>query len=91
MRLRNLDGNKSTGMDKIPPKLIRLSAKVLSKPLVIVIDSIIKRLSPDNSMCFYHGYTRHTDDKYSVTNFRYISVLNACTKIYEKNCKRPLD
>ena len=54
-RLRNLDGKKSTDMDEIPPKLIKLSAKVLSNPLVIVIDSVNKRLSPDNSMSFYLG------------------------------------
>ena len=28
--LRSIDGKKSTGIDKIPPKLIKLSAKVLN-------------------------------------------------------------
>ena len=34
---------------------------------------------------------KHTDDKYSVTNFQPISVLNSFSKISEKNCKRLFD
>ena len=38
--LKNTDGKKSTGIDKIPTKLIKLCAKVLSQPLAIAIDNI---------------------------------------------------
>ena len=38
--LRNIDSKKSTGIDKIPPKLIKLSAKVFSKPLAIAVNNI---------------------------------------------------
>ena len=37
--LRNVDIKKSAGINMIPPKLIKLSAKVLSKPLVITINN----------------------------------------------------
>ena len=38
--LKNTDGKKSTGIDKIPTKLIKLCAKVLSQPLAIATDNI---------------------------------------------------
>ena len=37
--LRNIDSKKSTGIDKIPPKLMKLSAKVLRKPLAIAANN----------------------------------------------------
>ena len=41
--LRNIDSKKSTGTDKIPPKLIKLSAKVLNRrPLQFMIVSTKK-------------------------------------------------
>ena len=45
--LRNIDSTKSVGINIIPPKLIKLSAKVLSKPLVLAINNsfqIIRKL-----------------------------------------------
>ena len=38
-RLRNIDGKKFTGMDKVPPKLMKVSARVLPKPLAIAINN----------------------------------------------------
>ena len=37
--LRNIDSKKSAAINMIPSKLIKLSAKVLSKPLVIAINN----------------------------------------------------
>ena len=46
----NVNSNKSTSIGKIPLKLIKLSAKVLSKPLVITINnSFNKGMFPDNA------------------------------------------
>ena len=70
--LRNIDSKKSTGIDEIPPKLIKLSAKVFSKPLAIAINtSFNKGTCPDIAKiaCVSPDY------KYSVTNFRFVSVL----------------
>ena len=39
--LKNIDDKKATRTDKIPPKLIKRSAAVLSKPLAEVIDNSI--------------------------------------------------
>ena len=62
--LRNAD-SKSTGIDKIPPKLIKLSAKVLSKPLAIAINnSFNKGIFPDNAkiVCVSPS-DKHINDK----------------------------
>ena len=73
----------------IPPKLIKLSAKVLSKPLAIEVNnSFNKGIFPDNAkIACVSPLDKHTDDNYSVTNFRSVSVLNTFSKIYEKIVK----
>ena len=48
--LKNIDDKKTTGTDKIPPKLVRISAEVLSQPLADAINnSISKGVFPDNA------------------------------------------
>ena len=43
---------------------------------------------PDNAkIACVSPLDKHTDDKYSVTNFRPVSVLNTFSKIYEKIVK----
>ena len=90
--LRNIGRKKSIGIDKIPPKLIKLSAKVLSKPLAIAINnSSNKGIFPDNAkIACVSPLDKHTDDKYSVTNFRPVSTLNTFSKINEKIVKDSL-
>ena len=87
--LRNIDRKKSTGINKIPPKLLKLSAKVLSKPLTIAINnSFNKETFPNNAkIACVSPLDKHTNDKYSVTNFQLVSVLNTFLKIYEKIVK----
>ena len=83
--LRDIGGKDSTSIDKIPSKLIKLSEKVLSKPLVIAINnSFNKGIFPDNiKIACVSPLDKHTDDKYSVTNSRPVSVLNTFSEIYE--------
>ena len=85
----NIDSKKALGIDKIPPKLIKLSPKVLSKPLAIAINNgFTKGMFPDNAkIACVSPLDKLTDDKYSVTNFPPVSVLNAFSKIHEKIVK----
>ena len=87
--VRNIDSKKSAGIDKIQPKLIKLSPKVLSKPLAIAINNgFTKRMFPDNAkIACVSPLDKLTDDKYSVTNFPPVSVLNAFSKNHEKIVK----
>ena len=85
--LGNIDNKKFTGIDKIPPKPIKLSAKVFRKSLSIAI-SFHKEMFPDNAkITCLSPLDKHTNDKYSVTNFRSVSVLNTFSKISEKIVK----
>ena len=48
--LKNIDDKKATRTDKIPPKLVKISAEVLSQPLADAINnSIFKGVFPDNA------------------------------------------
>ena len=81
--LRNIGSKKSRGTDKIPPKLTKLSAKAFSKLLLIAINnSINKGMFPDNvKIARVSSLDKHTDDKYSVTNCRPVSILSTFSKI----------
>ena len=41
-RLKNINTKKATGFDKIPPKLVTLSAEILRTPLSIAINNSLK-------------------------------------------------
>ena len=41
-RLKNTDTKKTTGFDKIPPELVKLSAEVVSTPLSFAINNNLK-------------------------------------------------
>ena len=84
--LQIIDQKKSTGTDKIPPKLVQLSADILSTPLSNAINnSILKVKFPhDAKVASVSSLDKHTDNEYSVNNFRLVSVLNIFSKIYQK-------
>ena len=87
--LKNIDQKKYTGIDKIPPKLVQLSADILSTPLSNAINnSILKGKFPDDAkVASVSPLDKHTDNKYSVSNFRSVSVPNIFSKMYEKVLK----
>ena len=66
--LKNIDQKKSTGIDKIPPKLLQLSADILSTPLSNAINnSILKGKFPDDvKVASVSSLYKHTDNKYTV-------------------------
>ena len=82
--LKNINVKKATGTDKIPPKMVKISAEVLSQPLADVINnSISKGVSPDNAkIASVSPINKQSNDKNKVSNFRPVSVLNTFSKIY---------
>ena len=90
--LKNIDDKKATGMDKIPLKLVKTSAEVLSQPLADAINnSISKGVFPDNAkIASVSPIDKQSDDKNKVSNFRPVSVLNTFSKIYESVIKNQL-
>ena len=69
--LKNKDQKKYTGIDKIPPKLVQLSADILSTPLSNAINnSILKGKFPDDvKVASVSPLDKHTDNKCSVSKF----------------------
>ena len=90
--LKNIDDKKATGTDKIPPKLVKISAEVLSQPLADATNnSIFKGVFPDNAkIASVSPIDKQSDDKTKVSNFRPVSVLNNFSKIYESVIKNQL-
>ena len=83
--LKSLDNNKSTGPDKINIRLLKEGANVISDKLQFLFNLSlssgkvpniwkIKRVSP----LFKSG------DKYKTGNYRPISIISNCMKIFEK-------
>ena len=87
--LKNIDQKKSTGIDIIPPKLVKLSADILTTLLPNAVNnSILKGKFPDDEkLANVSPLDKHADNKYSVSNFHLVSVLNIFSKMYEKVLK----
>ena len=89
--LKELSTEKPTGVDMMPPKLVKLAASYLAEPLSQSVNNSIKKgcfrkmqrlpqLPPD----------KKTDGKNSVLNFRPINALNCFSKVYENILKTQL-
>ena len=66
--LKNINFKNATGTDKIPPKLVKISAEVLSQPLADAINhSISKEVFPDNAkIASVFPMEKQSDDKNKV-------------------------
>ena len=90
--LKSLDGKKSTGEDQIPPKLVSLASNELSAALTMAISCSIRNSSfPDDAkkaaVC---PFDKGEPNRMVEWNFRPVSVLHTCSKIYEKVLKQQL-
>ena len=90
--LKNIDIKKATGVDRIPPKLVKLLANILSEPLTKTIsDSLTMGIflyaaKITSALPIDKG----TDNKNSISNFRPVSVLSVFSKIFEAVIKNLL-
>ena len=74
---------KTDGKDRLPIKLIKLASEVLSEPLSIAMyNSITSSTFPDRAKVATVGpIDKKTDNKYTVSNFKSVSLLNSFSKI----------
>ena len=79
-------------MDRILPKLVKLSANILSEPLTkTIIDSFTVGIFPDAAkIAAVSSVDKGTDNKYSISNFRPVSVLSVFSKVFEAAIKNQL-
>ena len=76
--LKNLDIKKASGIDTIPPKLVKLSADFLTPVLTKAINtSIAQNVFPENAKtASVIPLDKGKPNKNEMSNFRPVSVLN---------------
>ena len=90
--IKSLDANETSGTDKIPMKLIILASDFLSKPISKALNNCITSCTfPENAkVAPVVPIDKKTDDKYVISNYRPVSLLNGFSKIYEIHLKNHL-
>ena len=90
--LKSLNSKKAPGIDKIPTKLVKLASDILAEPLSIAINNSIRTSTfPNNAkIATVVPIDKKTDDKYVISNFRPVSILNCFSKVYENVIKNEL-
>ena len=85
--LKSLNSKIATGTDRLPIKLVKLASEFLSKPLSLAMNNSIalSTFSDRGKVATVAPIDKKTDNKYSVSNFRPVRLLNCFSKIYE-NC-----
>ena len=83
---------KSTGEDKLPPKLVKCAASYIYKSLTLIINQSLKTSTfPNNATrAVVTPLDKGSLDKNDVNNFRPVSVLNCFSKIFENVMKGQL-
>ena len=81
--IKSLDANKAPGTDKIPMKLITLASDFLSKPILKALNNFISSCTfPENAkVATVVPIDKKTDDKYVISNYMSVSLLNGFSKI----------
>ena len=90
--LKSLNSEKAPGIDKIPTKFVKLASHILAEPLSIAINNSISTSTfPNNAtIASVVPIDKKTDDKYVISNFRSVSILNCFSKVYENVIKNEL-
>ena len=72
-------------MDKIPTKLVKLASDFLSTPLATAINNSLgsSKFHDIAKVATAIPIDKKTDDKYDISNFRPVSLLNYFLKVFE--------
>ena len=87
--LRGLKANKTTGLDKIPPKILKLSARIVASSLTYIFNlSLATGIYIDDWKRASVTPIFKSGDKRQCANYRPISILPAVSKVFEKEVFR---
>ena len=83
--IRNINPNKASGSDDISGHMLRLCDNSVVLPLKIIFENILKSsIYPDSWKLANVTPIYKKNDKQSIKNYRPISLLPICGKIFEK-------
>ena len=83
--IRSLDPNKAHGCDGISIRMLKLCATSISKPLHILFNnSVISKCFPNEWKKANIISVHKKGDKQIINNYRPVSLLPICSKIFEK-------
>ena len=83
--IKNINPKKTTGPDKIPPKIVRLSANIIDSHLMNIINNDLSNDSFSNEAkvaTVRPIYKTKSHNK--IENYRPVSILSCFSKVYEK-------
>ena len=84
MTLRNLQANKSTGLDKIPAKILKLASGIIAPSLTFIFNlSLATGIYVDDWKRARVRPIYKSEDKRKCENYRPISVLPIISKVFE--------
>ena len=83
--INNLDPNKAHGHDMLSIRMIKLYGNSICKPLSIMFNDCLKEGQFTSDWKKAHVVPVHKKgDKQYLTNYRHISLLPVCSKIFER-------
>ena len=84
--LRNINSRKATGPDKIPPKIVKMSANIIDSHLTNIINSDVKRNAFSNSakIASIRPNFKGKGERTAIKNYTLVSILNCFSKVYER-------
>ena len=89
--IQGLNPKKATGIDTIPPKLIKVAVEFLTPLLTKSINSSIEHnIFPDLAKTVLVPLDKGKPNKNNIANFRPVSILNTFSNIYERVIKNQL-
>ena len=84
-----LKANKTTGLDKIPPKILKLSARLVAPSLTYIFNlSLATGIYIDDWKRARITPIFKSGDRRQCANYRPISILPAVSKVFEKEVFR---
>ena len=87
--LRGLKANQTTGLDKIPPKTLKLSASIVAPSLTYIFNlSLTTGIYIDDWKRARVTPIFKSGDRKQCANYRPISILPAVSKVFEKEVFR---
>ena len=90
--LKSLDIKKASGLDEIPPRLVKAASDKLPVLLSQTINnSLMNGIFQDAAkVAMVSPIDKKTDNKNKISNYRPVSVLNIFSKVYEIVLKNKL-